>query len=119
MKNVTLHSATINNKNFLQFDFPSHLTKEMVEETISLWKDMYKKIKPGEKADLVFNCEDMSGFDTDARKMWQATMKDLKLQTGSIWIVSDNLFILGAAKTMGVLTGFTIKVTRSLSEVGR
>ena len=116
---VTLHSTTINNKHYLEFDFPKHLTAQMAEETIPLWKEMYNKIKQGEKADLIFNCELMSGFDTEARRKWQAALGELKSQTGEIWIVSDNIFILGAAKTMGLLTGFSIKVTRSLAEVGK
>lgn len=118
-ENVHLHSATINNKHFLEFDFPPFLTKLMAEETIPLWKEMYKKINAGEKADLIFNCEVMTGFETEARRLWQAALKELRPQTGEIWIVSDNLFILGAAKTMGLLSGFAIKVTRSMSEVGK
>ena len=116
---VSLHSTTINGKHFLEFDFPEYLTTQMVEDTIPLWKEMYNKIEPGEKADLVFNCEIMSGFDTEARRKWQSIMKELKSQTGEIWIVSDNIFILGAAKTMGLLTGYSIKVTRAMSEVGK
>lgn len=116
---VHLQSTIINNKPFLQFDFPKHLEESMVDETIPVWKEIYSKLNPGEKVDLVFNCEVMTGFDTEARRKWQAAMKELKDQTSNIWIVSDNLFILGAAKTMGLLTGFGIKVTRSMSEVGK
>lgn len=116
---VQLHKAVINDKIFLQFDFPKHLDEEMAINTIPVWKEMYQQLATNEKANLVFNCEVMTGFDTEARRKWQTALKDLKNQTGSIWIVSENIFILGAAKTMGILAGFPIKVTRSLSEVGK
>ena len=59
----------------------------------------------------------MTGFDTDARRIWQDTMKSHKNQIDVIWLVSDNIFIRGAAKTMGLLTGFPIKVTKSINDI--
>ena len=34
----------------------------------------------------------------------QAAMKEMKDNIGEMWVISDNTFILGAAKTMGILT---------------
>jgi hypothetical protein len=44
-------------------------------------------------------------------------MKQHKDQIDVIWLVCDNTFIRGAAKTMGLLTGFAIKVTKTMSDI--
>jgi hypothetical protein len=59
----------------------------------------------------------MTGFDSSARKNWQTTMSELKSKTGSIWVISSNAFILGAAKTMGLLSGYDIKVAKSIESI--
>jgi hypothetical protein len=61
----------------------------------------------------------MTGFDTSARRRWQDAMTLHKPLINVVWIISTNIFILGAAKTMGLLTGFTIRIARSLHEVKR
>ena len=74
-------------------------------------------MKPGIKNHLIFNCAAMTGFDTEARRVWQDAMNKMKPQIGSIWIVSTNVFILGAARTMGLLTGFNIKTAKLLDKI--
>ncbi len=74
--------------------------------------------KDGSKVHLIFNCDSLTGFDTEARRNWQAALKEQKGNIGEVWVVCNNLFILAAAKTMGLLSGYSLKVTRSISEVG-
>ena len=111
---VLLKKTEINGKPFLQFDFNGHLTVEAAHEAIGKWKTM---LTENEKTNLIYNCLEMTNFDTAARKAWQSTMAELKPQTGRIWIISSNAFILGAAKTMGLLTGFDIKIAKSIESV--
>lgn len=99
---------------FLQFDFTGHLDVKSAQAAIAAWKG---KLQSGKKADLIYNCLEMTGFETEARRHWQNAMSDLKSSTGNIWIISTNPFILAAAKTMGVLTRFEIKVATSLDRV--
>jgi hypothetical protein len=61
----------------------------------------------------------MNGFETEARKKWQDAMKKLKPRVENVWIVSENVFIRGAAKTMGLLAGYGVKVCKSIDEVGK
>jgi hypothetical protein len=116
--NVKIHVSTIKNKNYLQFDFPDYLNEKVAEDAIIAWTEEINKIDSEEKVDLIFNCSTMTGFDSEARKKWQSHLKEQKNKTGNIWVVCNNIFIRGAAKTMGLLSGYPIKVTRSLNDVG-
>lgn len=99
------------------FDFPNHLDEKAAGIAIKLWKEEAQKIINQGKIDLIFNCLQMRSFETEARKKWQSTLKEQKNELGQIWVVCENVFILGAAKTMGLMSGYSIKVTRSLSEI--
>jgi hypothetical protein len=112
---VRVFETAKNGKSYIQFDFRGHLDVDAAANAITTWKELMDKPV---KTNLIYNCAGMTGFDTDARKLWQATMSGYKKQIGSIWIISSNIFILGAAKTMGVLTGFMIKVAKSIEDIG-
>lgn len=115
---VTITMESKNDRHFLRFDFPDHLDVDTATAAIAVWKqEMTRYTTDDIKINLIFNCSCMKGFDTAARKYWQQTMKELKDNIGVIWIVCENVFILGAAKTMGILTNFNIKAVRSLEEV--
>lgn len=115
---VAIGYHQIHQINYLHFTFIGHLAEGMAVEAISRWNEEMTKIKlNGSKISVVYDCREMSGFDTSARKQWQTAMTTHKPLIGVIWIISDNLFILAAAKTMGVLTGFPIKAARTPHEI--
>lgn len=111
---VALKNQQILGKAFLQFDFKGHLDVESATAAIESWK-AYSAVTP--KTNIIYNCLEMTGFDSAARKMWQSTMSELKPKTGCIWVISSNAFILGAAKTMGILSGYDIKTAKSLDGI--
>lgn len=119
MENLDIAIIKYNEKLFLQFNFYGELKESSAIEGIEKWREEISKLPSNQKIDLIYNCSEMTGFETGARRNWQNAMKEFKAQLGDIWIVSDNIFILGAAKTMGILTGFNMKVCRSLSDVGK
>lgn len=106
------------NQHYLQFDFEGDLTKPIAEDGIRQWKTEIEKLGAGQKTHLIFNCLHMNGFETEARKQWQEAMKQFKPQIQDVWVVSENVFIRGAAKTMGLLAGYNIKACKSIAEVG-
>jgi hypothetical protein len=115
---VSVQLIRKNEKLYLQFDFIGHLNEAIAVEAISEWRKKLESLHPPDaKVDLIYNCIFMTGFDTAARKKWQETMKELQPRTNVIWIVSDNIFIIGAAKTMSILTRYTIKSVKSLDEI--
>ena len=111
---VKVFECVKNDKPYIQFDFIGHLDHRNAAQAIAEWK---QQMGGPSKKNLIYNCHEMSGFDSSARKMWQATMGEYKQKIGSIWIISSNILILGAAKTMGILTGFSIKVARSMDDI--
>ncbi|WP_276371148.1 hypothetical protein [Chryseolinea sp. H1M3-3] len=111
---VKVFEVTKNGKTYIQFCFKGHLNIDAAARAITTWKELMDD--PASK-NLIYDCTEMTGFDTEARKLWQATMSDCKKQIGNIWIISSNIFILGAAKTMGLLTGFHIKVAKSSDDI--
>lgn len=111
---VDLHEIQKGDKNYLQFDFIGHLDYPSAQSAIEAWR---KFLKADGKVDLIYNCLAMTGFDTPARKLWQSTLAELKSHTGNIWIVSTNNFILAAAKTMGLLSGYDIRVVKSIESI--
>jgi hypothetical protein len=116
--NVSVQLIRKKEKPYLQFDFAGHLDETTALKAISVWKEKLTSLHPPDaKVDLIYNCISMTGFDTAARKKWQETMKELQPRTNVIWIVSDNIFIIGAAKTMSLLTRYVIKSVKSLDEI--
>jgi hypothetical protein len=119
VNNLKLSVVEIGTRHFLRFDFEGELTTEIAEAGIQKWHTEVMKLKNGEKVNVIYNCQQMSGFETGARKKWQEAMKTYKPHIQDIWIVSGSMLILGAAKTMGLLTGYTIKTCRTIEEIGR
>jgi hypothetical protein len=59
----------------------------------------------------------MTGYDTNARLIWQNSIGELKAQISTIWVVSNNSLFTIAAKTMGFISKFTIKTAKSEDEI--
>ena len=111
---VVVSETVKNNRQYIQFDFMGYLDHPAAVKGLETWKPL---MAGNDKKDLIYNCTDMTGFDSTSRQMWQATMKELKPKIGNIWMISTNRFILAAAKTMGILAGFSIKTAKSLEEI--
>lgn len=112
---VTISEFWLGDKPYIRFDFKGTLTYPDAFEAIEEWK---RHMTSAEKKDIIYNCLEMSGFESEARKLWQATQHEYKPKIASIWVVTTNMFILTAAKTMGLLTGYSIKVAKRIEEVG-
>ena len=105
-------------KKCLKLTIHGHLSEKNAFEAVSKWKEeLSTNLESGEKANIICNCLNMTGYDTGARKLWQQTISDLKSQIEYIWIISDNKLFRTAAKTMGLLTKFKIKTANSESDI--
>jgi hypothetical protein len=115
---VLLEWTVYEGKRFLVFHFKGYLDEFSAKIAIQQWVHEFEK-EPADsgKIDIIYNCNEMTGFDTAARKKWQQTMSTLKSRLANVWIISDNRFILAAAKTMGLLSGFKIRAARSFNVV--
>ncbi|MBS1487770.1 MAG: hypothetical protein JST43_09285 [Bacteroidetes bacterium] len=117
MNSLKVFAVQRENKNYIQFDFEGDLTHRVAQDGIRQWENEMGKLAEGQKINLLFNCVSMLGFETEARKQWQEIMKKFKPQIENVWVISESIFIRGAARTMGMLTGYNIKSCRSISEV--
>jgi hypothetical protein len=105
-------------KSCLRIEIQGRLNEENASKATSKWKEEFSNtLKPEEKANIICNCLNMTGYDTEARKQWQQTISDLKSQIGYLWVITDSNVIRIAANTMGLLTKFKIKTAKSESEV--
>ncbi len=115
---VKVSSERANGKLFLKFEFIGSLKGDVALEAISRWEMMMEtQMEKGEKADIVWNCERMAGYESDARKSWQNMLKESKEQIGDIWIVTSKTMFRVAAKTMALLTNYNLKAVSSESEI--
>lgn len=105
-------------KKCLQLAIQGYLSEKIALEITSKWKEeILLNLKKDEEAIIVCNCLKMTGYDSNARKIWQQTISDLKSQIGYIWIITDNKLFRTAAMTMGLLTKFKIRTASSESGI--
>jgi hypothetical protein len=102
----------------LRIAIHGYLNEENASEATSKWKEeLSRNLKSEEKAFVICNCINMTGYAPNARKLWQQTLSELKNQIGCFWIITDNNMFVMAAKTMSLLTKFKIKTAKSESEI--
>ena len=70
----------------------------------------------GEKIVILCSCLEMTRYDSSARLLWQKQMNRYKDNILSTWIISNNIMIKTAAKTMGLLGGFDVNTANSIEE---
>ncbi len=105
-------------KKYLSLKINGFLAEEIALTAITKWKEeMTNNIKLGEKANIICDCINMTGYDTKARKQWQQTISELKSQIGCMWIITDNKIFRIAASTMGLMANLKIKTAKSESEI--
>lgn len=108
----------ISNKKCLRISIIGRLTKKTATKAVTQWKEEFAlQLAPDEKAIVICNCIKMSSYDTDARKLWQNTISELKSQIGYFWIITDNKLFKMAAKTMGLVTRFKLLTVSSEDDI--
>ncbi|MDW7694936.1 hypothetical protein R9C00_09290 [Flammeovirgaceae bacterium SG7u.111] len=118
MNEVKVSSERTSGKLFLKFEFIGSLKEDIALEAISRWEVlMDTQLEEGEKAEIIWNCERMTGYESEARKGWQSMLKESKEKTGDIWIVTAKTMFRVAAKTMALLTNYKLKAVSSEREI--
>ncbi|HUW06682.1 MAG TPA: hypothetical protein VMW01_10515 [Williamwhitmania sp.] len=102
----------------LVFSFDGFFTEEQAAQAKKRWVEEFAtQLQPNEKVPIIFSCLKMTGYDTNARLIWQNSIGELKAQISTIWVVSNNSLFTIAAKTMGFISKFTIKTAKSEDEI--
>lgn len=115
-KNPALEWKKINNVDCLCFTFKGTLTHKDALVAIKEWKGIFD-IKKNEKIILIWQCNEMKGYEPMARSAWQSTIKELKSQIEVIWLVSNSTIIQAGAKIMSLFTSYDIKYAKSEKDI--
>jgi hypothetical protein len=95
-------------KECLRFTFQGKLTEEDATSAIRIWRAAFAA-RMGKHITLIWNCQEMTGYDTAARTQWQQTLKDLRDQIETIWLISDSRMIRMGAAVMALFSSLNIK----------
>lgn len=102
--------------NFLRFSFKDTLTEKEAKMSIIEWEHIFD-VNQGEKFTLIWNCQQMKGYEPGARFVWQNALKKLKNQISDIWVISESTKIRSAVMIIAMITKYKIKVVRSEEEI--
>jgi len=100
----------------LRFTFGAHLGEHGAREAIAEWRRLFETAPPGKVA-LIWDCREMKGYDSAARTIWQETLKELRDQIGTIFLISDSAMIRMGASVMSLFSSLEIKPVRSEAEI--
>lgn len=110
LNSVDVEWVEISNQRCLKLTIRGQLTEKSAAKATSKWKEEFAlNLKPGEKAVVICSCNQMDGYETNARKLRQQTIGELKTQIGHFWIVTNNKLFKAVAQTMGLLTQLKIR----------
>lgn len=101
-------------KNFLVFSFKGKFTEEASKQACEIWK---KTLNTSPSFIHIWDCEQMTGFDQNAKKQWMLCMNESHNQTEEIWLIADNILIRGAARLMSKFSKHQLKPFKNMDEI--
>jgi hypothetical protein len=113
---VGIEWKIIAGKPCLLFTFEGHLTDDSAEEAVIKWKDEFSK-RPGLKVFLVWESLEMTGYDKQARIIWQNTILEYKNRIDGIYIITKSKLISAGAHFIGIATGMKVNGVDSFAEL--
>ncbi len=116
MENPKIEWMKTERQKCLKFTFFDKLTEDGAVAGIKKWKNYFAEY-PDDKITLIWDCLNMSGYDPAARSQWQTTIKEMKNQMDTIWLITNSVLIRMGASAMSVFASFKIKVVTSEKEI--
>jgi len=114
--NFNIELYDIKNEDCLKFTFDGKFSEEQAISGASEWRQLFDNTG-NEKSILVWDCLDMTGFESNARTVWLKAIKDLKKNIDCVWVISESKIVRAGAKVLSTLSGFKIKTVKSESEI--
>jgi hypothetical protein len=71
----------------------------------------------GDKINMVWDAAEMTGYETEARTLWQQGMAELKSRIHAIHLVADSAIIRMGAAVVGMFIGYPIHSWATLDAV--
>jgi hypothetical protein len=101
----------------LEFRFPQELTSAAAEEAIRAWRAELGSAGTAPLT-IVWDCRRMKGYDSQARRIWQDALQEMKGRIATVWLVSGSPFVRLGAMLMGKALSIEIKSVESLERIG-
>jgi hypothetical protein len=117
MKTLEIGLKTLDNDEaFLSFKFSGDFSEKDAIEGIKEWRELFSSARK-EKLCIIWDCMNMTGYETGARIAWQKAIKELKKRINCVWLVTDSKVIKTGAKLMNAFTSFKLKVVKSIDQI--
>jgi hypothetical protein len=121
--NTTQNSVNIEicdffDKDCLKFVFIGNFTEIIAKQTCEEWKMILGDVKNG-KIDMIWECTEMTGYDTQARIIWQQLLKEYKSKIGTIWVITNSTLIKAGLKLLSTFTSYHFKVLKTIDEINK
>ena len=110
--NTTIKSVVVEGQQGLRFDFSGYLSGQETEGLINEWNRVFTSM-PEMQFILVWDCLEMSGYDSEARKRWTQALREMKSQIREIRVITDSSLIRMGASIMAMDSQIEIKVYTS------
>lgn len=112
----TLEWKELEGKPHLRFKFERHLSADDCRTVIAEWRQAFDE-RPGREIPLIWEASSMKGYDSEARKMWQEAMRDMKDRIAVIWLVTESPIVNMGASVMSLFSSIAITVVKSEDEI--
>jgi len=112
-KSLEIEMCEINDEECLRFTFIDKLLEADAVNGVEEWKEIFSSAEESEKITVIWDCLEMTGFDSKARVAWQKAIKQFKKQIDIVWLITDSKAIKTGAKLMSAFVSFKIKVVKS------
>jgi len=96
----------------LKFVFKGKFTQDASELSTQVWEKHFAAYK-NQKFIMIWDCQEMTGFELSARREWLKHMHHLHHQIDRVIVVSNSIMIRGAARLMLKLFSFKSELYES------
>lgn len=114
--NPTIEWKEINGHKCLYFQFGQNFCQQDATDAVQKWQHLFDTA-PQEKHIIIWDCLDMKNYDLSSRAIWQRSLKAMKSQIESIWLISHSLAIRRGARLMSLFTSYDIHSVGSENEI--
>ena len=108
---------SIAGKSCLTHVFKGHLTKAEAQEHLRQQRLRMKSL--GRPVIFVWDCREMSSYESAARLLWQAELSALRGEIREAWVVSGSQLIRMGASMLGMFGHFPIHTCSTMEDVLR
>src|SRR5512136_15329 len=89
---VEIELCQLSDLDCLKFTFNGNFSENVATNTIAEWEHMIGNVKDA-KINMVWDTLNMTGYESDARVMWQHMLKKYKPIIGTVWVITNSALI--------------------------